>query len=104
MSKLVQVAHVADIPLPRGLTVRVNDQTRALFNVGGRIVAVDGACIRCASLLARGIVVGNEVTCDGCGWQYDVTTGRMPAIPKLRIDTFEVEVIGTRVMVRDSCA
>jgi len=93
------VADVADIPLQRGLTVKIDALTLAVFKVGGRIVAVDGACIRCASLLASGTVAGNEVTCAVCGWRYDITTGRMATVPGLRIDTFEVKVIGERVMI-----
>jgi nitrite reductase/ring-hydroxylating ferredoxin subunit len=104
VSKLVQVADVADIPLQRGLTVTIDALTVALFNVGGGIVAVDGACIRCASLLASGTVTGNEVTCSGCAWRYDITTGRMATVPGLRIDTFEVKVIGDRVMMVDPYA
>jgi nitrite reductase/ring-hydroxylating ferredoxin subunit len=104
VSKLAHVADVADIPQQRGLTVKIDALTLALFNLGGRIVAVDGACIRCASLLASGTVTDNEVICAGCGWRYDVTTGRMATVPKLRIDTFEVKVVGARVMIRNPYA
>ena len=83
------------------MTVQLDDLTIALFNVRGRIFAIDAPCIRCSSLLSVGSVEGYEVVCAGCGWRYNVTTGRLPAVPKLRVDTFEVEVIGSRVMVRN---
>lgn len=86
------------------MTVQLDRLTIAVFNVRGRIFAVDGACIRCASLLGSGTVDGQEVICPGCGWRYDVTTGHLPAIPKLRIDTFDVEVVGSRVMIRNPFA
>jgi nitrite reductase/ring-hydroxylating ferredoxin subunit len=99
VAQLVEVARVGQIPLQRGLNVKLGEYDVAVFNVNGNIFAVDGACIRCASLLALGTVEGVEVVCPGCGWRYDVTTGRLPAIPQLRIDTFAVEVVGSSVMV-----
>jgi nitrite reductase/ring-hydroxylating ferredoxin subunit len=104
VNKLVDVARVDDIPAAGGLTVHVDTFTIALFKVDRRVYAIDGACIRCASLLASGTLEAHEVACARCGWRYDVTTGRLPAIPKLRVDTFEVEVIGTRVVVRNPLA
>ena len=100
MATLVEVARVADIAPHCALTVQVDEFAIALFNIDGRILAVDAACIRCASLLASGRHEGHDVICAGCGWRYDLTTGRLPAIPKLRIDTFEVEFIGSRVLIR----
>ena len=98
--KFVEVG-LDQIPLNGGLNVRLHDLNIALFNVSGRIFAVEGDCIRCASLLASGAVDGLEVTCPGCGWPYDVTTGHVRHVPKLRIDTYTVEVAGARVMVLD---
>ena len=104
VAKLVEVARVDDVPLQRGLTVELSRCSVALFNVRGRIFAIDAACVRCASPLAAGDVRGDIVACAGCGWQYDVTTGRLPAIPKLCVDTFEVKIVGSRVMVCDPFA
>jgi hypothetical protein len=40
-----------------------------------------------------------------CGWQYDVyDRRRLPAIPKLCVDTFEGKIVGSRVMVCDPFA
>jgi nitrite reductase/ring-hydroxylating ferredoxin subunit len=99
LAKLVEVALVDHIPAEGGLSVKLDDLTLAVFSLNGRLFAIDGACIRCASPLASGKVHGDEVACDTCGWRYDVTTGRMPEIPKLRIDTFRVERVGSRIMV-----
>jgi nitrite reductase/ring-hydroxylating ferredoxin subunit len=104
VAKLVEVARLEDIPLQRGLTIELTRCAIALFNARGRICAIDAACIRCASLLAAGDVRGDVVACPGCGWQYDVTTGRLPAIPRLCVDTYEVKMVGSRVMVCDPFA
>ena len=99
MAKLVEVARTGQIPPEHGLNVRLDARNVALFNVDGDFFAVEGECIRCASLLASGTVAGVEVACPACGWRYDVTTGRLPEIPKLHVDTFVVEVIGSRILV-----
>jgi nitrite reductase/ring-hydroxylating ferredoxin subunit len=104
VAKLVDVCRVDQIPPNGGLTVRLQDFNVALFMVQGEILAVDGDCIRCASLLTRGIVDGAHVTCSTCGWRYDLRTGGLPGIPKLRLDTFAVEVVDSRVMVRNPFA
>lgn len=90
--------------MQRGLTIELARCAIALFNVRGSIFAIDAACIRCASPLAAGDLRGDLVACAKCGWQYDVTTGRLPAIPKLCVDTFEVKIVGSRVTVRDPFA
>jgi 3-phenylpropionate/trans-cinnamate dioxygenase ferredoxin subunit len=99
VAKLVEVARVDQIPPEGGLSVALGRCTIAVFNVRGRIFAIDGACIRCASLLASGVVEGGEVACRSCGWRYDVRTGRLPGVPRLRIETFNVELAESRVMV-----
>ena len=101
MSKLVEVARVARIPSEGGITVQLGDLPVALFNVNGRMLAIDGACIRCSAMLGSGRVEGHEVICPGCGWRYDLATGHLREVPKLRLDTYEVEVVGPRVMIRD---
>jgi len=71
----------------------------ALFNVGGRVFALDDSCIRCGSSLAAGSLRGIDIGCSGCDWQYDVTTGCVNDIPALRIDTFETKIVDARIMV-----
>jgi nitrite reductase/ring-hydroxylating ferredoxin subunit len=100
VSKLVEVARVARIPSEGGITVQLGDLAIAVFNLKGRMLAIDGACIRCGSMLGSGLVEGHEVICRGCGWRYDLATGQLREVPKLRLDTYEVEVIGLRVMIR----
>ena len=51
------------------------------------------------TLLVAGGFDGQEVTCAGCGWRYAVTTGRVSSLPQLRIETYEVTLVGDRVAV-----
>ena len=81
------------------IVVTVGDITIVLFNADQRMFAMDHSCARCNSSLADGKLQGEYVTCVVCGWQYDITTGRMTRLPALCVDTFEVRVVALRVML-----
>jgi 3-phenylpropionate/trans-cinnamate dioxygenase ferredoxin component len=81
------------------LVVTVGDHTIALFNANDQLYAIDNSCAQCESSLAAGKLQGQNVTCPGCGWQYDIATGQMTSLPALYMDTFEVRIVELRVMV-----
>jgi nitrite reductase (NADH) small subunit len=97
--KAVEIARAGDVPAERGLAVAIGEHPLALFRVEQRIVALDGSCMRCTTLLVAGGFDGQEVTCAGCGWRYAVTTGHVSSLPQLRIETYEVTLVGDRVAV-----
>jgi len=99
MPDFVDIARLDQVAPARGLAVPIANGVVALFNVNGRIFAVDDSCVRCGSSLAAGTLRGVDVTCSGCDWQYDVTTGCVNGIPALQIDTFEVKAVDSRIMV-----
>jgi nitrite reductase/ring-hydroxylating ferredoxin subunit len=97
--RFVEVA-TPDRPQVGAATVaRISDVAIALFNVGGRILAINDHCIRCGASLASGVVAGTNVSCSSCGWRYDLATGRLTALPALRADTFEVRIVDSRLLV-----
>ena len=90
----------AGLPGIRGaLSVVVAGESVALFNIDGRLFALDDACILCGTSLAIGLIDGTSVLCAGCHWRYDVANGGVHGIPGLRSDTFEVAVVDAHVMV-----
>jgi nitrite reductase/ring-hydroxylating ferredoxin subunit len=109
----VEVAKVSDVPVGTMRRVRAFDQDILLSNVSGRIYATQNACGHMRASLARGTLEGNIVTCAMHNSKFDVTTGRVvsgirPGLPPIvaEIDvqplkTFEVEVKGDSVYVRD---
>jgi 3-phenylpropionate/trans-cinnamate dioxygenase ferredoxin subunit len=99
MGAYVETAHLDQVAGGRGTVVTVGDCAVALFNVDGRMFAVEDTCVRCGSSLASGTLHGDEVTCPGCDWRYDVTTGCVMGVPALCIDTFKVEIVDSTVMV-----
>ena len=81
------------------ITIAMPTGTVALFNAGGHIHAIDDGCVRCGASLAEGSLAEMTVTCPNCGWRYDVQTGRVLGVPALRTETYEVKVVGCRIMV-----
>jgi len=99
MPDFAEVARLDQIKSGTATVVSVAASAVALFNVEGRLFAVDDCCVRCGSSLASGTLQGVAVACPGCNWQYDVTNGCVQGIAALCIDTFEVKIEDSRVMV-----
>jgi nitrite reductase (NADH) small subunit len=76
MANFVRAAALADCPPGNSLEVVVGERIVALFNVEGRIYAIDGVCAHQGGPLGKGRLTGSTVTCPWHGWQYDVCTGR----------------------------
>lgn len=66
----------------------------ALYDIGGRLVAVDDACLRCGASLGAGQLVGGLAICVGCGWVYDIASGAVEGLPALRLERFDVGIDG----------
>jgi len=101
MAYFQEVARQSQLPPGRSLVVRLGNFEIAMFNAAGSIVALDNACLRCAGDIASGSIVESEVTCPGCGWRYDLISGRNVGVPKLRIDTFEVRWSGSKILLEN---
>jgi len=99
MGAFVEVARMDQVVPGSGIAVAVGNRAVALFEVDGRLFAVEDTCIRCGSSLTSGTLRGHDVVCPGCGWRYDVQTGCVMGVPTLCIDTFEVDVVDSTVMV-----
>jgi nitrite reductase/ring-hydroxylating ferredoxin subunit len=92
--------------LASGATMRscIGDIAVAVFNVDGRIYALEDFCFRCGSSLAAGGVSGLVVTCMRCHWQYHVASGSVQGLPSLRLDTFEAKIVDARIMIASTAS
>lgn len=99
MAKWVRIADLADCPLGQGTEVVVEDRILAIFNIDGRLFAIDGICPHQGGPLGRGGLTGCVVTCPWHGWQFDVRSGQHQINPNLRHPSFPVKVEGTDVFV-----
>ena len=93
------MARLEQIPPGRVVVAETGKIRLALFNLDGRIFAIDDFCLRCSSSLARGALTAAIVSCDNCTWKYDVQTGCVNGVSALRLDTFDVKIVDCDVTV-----
>jgi nitrite reductase/ring-hydroxylating ferredoxin subunit len=82
-----------------GTAVIIGDNAVAIFNVDGRLFAIDDSCLRCGASLSQGTLCNHHVRCSQCDWQYDVTVGCVQGVRRLHIDRFEVKIVNSQVFV-----
>ncbi len=100
MSDFVTVARVGDIPENEGQAFAVNGRMVAVFNRGGVYTAIDDFCPHMGASLAGGWLEGDVVTCPWHAWRFNVCDGTWCDNPRIKIDSFEVRVVGDEVQVR----
>ncbi len=93
------VAKTADLSEGACKAVTVNGQKIGLFNVEGKIYAMDDTCVHKGGSLGSGSLNGKVVTCPLHGWTYDVTTGACETNPQAQLNTFPVKVEGEEIVV-----
>ena len=96
----VTVAKVSDVKAGEGKVVEANGKTIALFNVDGKIYAIDNTCKHVGGPLGEGMLDDNVVICPWHNWRYNVQTGISPVNPQVKVDTYEVQVEGDEVKVK----
>lgn len=99
MPNLVKAASVADLPPGASRQVTLNGLDIALFNVDGKLCAVDNTCPHRGGPLADGALSGSTVTCPWHAWEYDVTTGACLTNPQAKLKTYPVQVQGSDLLV-----
>lgn len=86
------------------MRVTVGASDLLLANIGGRVVAIGDLCLRCSRSLSTASLSGRVLTCDGCGWKYDVERGCVDGLPSLRTEVHDVCVDGGRLLVASAIA
>jgi nitrite reductase/ring-hydroxylating ferredoxin subunit len=94
-----KVAEAEDIEPGGGLIVDAGGRTLALFNVGGRLYAIDNSCPHRGGPLGDGQLDGAIVTCPWHGYRYDVRTGAHQRDAALNVLCFPVTVEAGAVYV-----
>jgi nitrite reductase (NADH) small subunit len=73
--KWTRITPADSIPPREGRVVRVGSLSLALFNAGGRFMAVENRCPHQGGPLADGIVGGTMVTCPLHNWRICLESG-----------------------------
>ena len=79
--------------------VQVGDKPVAVFNVGGRFLAISNTCLHQGGYLGLGTLDGTAVTCSRHGWQFDVASGECLSRPGRAVESYEVRVEDGQVQV-----
>ncbi|MDH3493168.1 MAG: Rieske (2Fe-2S) protein [Acidobacteriota bacterium] len=81
------------VPEGRGATVQLKDGSElALFNVGGKLHAIENFCSHKGFPLADSRLYGGIVECDLHGWRFDVATGKCFTKSSCSLESYEVAV------------
>ena len=91
----VRLTHAENIPPREGRAVRYGDLSLAVFNAGGKFLAVENRCPHKEGPLADGIIGGTTVTCPLHNWRICLETGNVAKpcdTDAPRVRTFPVKV------------
>jgi 3-phenylpropionate/trans-cinnamate dioxygenase ferredoxin component len=99
MAQYYKVAKLSEVVEGSAKAVEVAGRTIALFNVEGKIYALDNTCLHRGGPLGEGFVEGDVVTCPWHGWQYKVPSGECLANASLKVATFPVHVVNDEIKV-----
>lgn len=102
MSAFVRVGDMADFPEGNGRAVEVDGRRVAVFNMGGRLFALQDDCPHMGASLADGRIEAGRVHCHMHGWVFDLESGQgyPPAKSWACARTYEVRVESGGVLLR----
>src|SRR4051812_41739579 len=96
---LVRVASAADLPSGGRIAVDVAGRPLALFNVDGRLFAIEDRCAHQLVPLSDGALTGTRLACRWHGWTYELDPAKEGGVPWPRVARFEVRVEAGEVYV-----
>ena len=97
--EFVMVARMSDLHSFRGKLVKVENEEIVLWQVDGKVYAMNNVCPhQHFSMLHQGVVDGAYVTCPMHGWTFSLEDGR-PKTGNGRAKTYRVKVKGADVFV-----
>ena len=96
----VTVAKVGAIPEGEGRSFQVGDRLVAVFLHQGRYLAIDDLCPHMGASLGAGYLdEEGVVTCPWHAWRFAVADGTWCDNPRIKIEAFEVRVVGDEIQV-----
>jgi 3-phenylpropionate/trans-cinnamate dioxygenase ferredoxin component len=82
-SDYVKVAETSEVPIGTMKKAEVDGTEILVANVNGNYYAISNKCSHMGTPLSEGVLQGNIVTCRKHHAQFDVTTGKVVARPKV---------------------
>ena len=97
-SNFIPIAKIEDLPPGTCKTIETKDWGIALFNLDGRIFALDNNCPHAGGPLGEGTIEGEHIACPWHGWKFHIPTGvcQKNPTPSWNVVCYDVrEVDGT---------
>ncbi|WP_395065254.1 Rieske (2Fe-2S) protein [Paraburkholderia silvatlantica] len=99
MTREVSVGMADELAPGHRKLVFVDGRSIVLFNIEGRLHAIDNACPHNGASLASGPLEGCMVRCPAHGLRFDVRSGCMPGVAGLKLMTFPVRAVEGKLLV-----
>lgn len=99
MGEKVKVGVVSELPSGSAREVTAAGRIIAIYNVDGRVYAMDGICPHAGGPLGQGTLTQDVVTCPWHGWQFNVTNGHHCLNANIQHPTFAVTIDGEDILV-----
>ncbi len=95
-----KLATVNDIPEGKAIIVRAPDGMEiALFNLQGKIFALENVCPHMGGPLGEGDIENCIVTCPWHGWQFDIKSGSCENMPGDDARKVDIEIINDEIFL-----
>jgi len=92
MAMWVKIAEIGEIAPGAAKAFDVEGHVIAVFNVDGKLYAIDDSCPHQGSSLAAGSLEGFVVTCRSHGFKINVTGGEQQPGAGMNVRTFPLEL------------
>lgn len=99
MGQRIVVGKVTDIPVGQSYVVAINQKKVAIFNVDGKLYAIDDMCMHMGASLAGGSVENGWLVCPWHHWRFRLADGGCAHAPKVKTGSYPVHVVGDEVQL-----
>lgn len=99
MAEFIRVARTSEVPPGKIKKVVVSGREIALYNVSGNYYATTNICPHQGGPLDEGEMDGEAVICPWHGWMFNVTDGTTVMNPRLKIQTYPVQIRGEDIFI-----
>jgi 3-phenylpropionate/trans-cinnamate dioxygenase ferredoxin subunit len=100
MIRILQIP-ASRVPLPGARTYVCDEGASiALFNVQGKVYAIDDSCPHSGGSLSAGKLEGLMLQCPAHGLKFDIATGCMRGGSSLRVRSYPVSLVDGTALIR----
>lgn len=101
MSDFETVGKVSDFEVGQGKAVPIEGRMVAVFRQEDGWYAIDDLCPHMGASLAEGHIDDHTVTCPWHAWRFCIKDGTWQDNPRVKVESFDVRVVGEDVQVRE---